>query len=65
MSKKKIQIHKNTLKAYLVKPGTYKLGEEEMVRWVDIPEYIVVEPMRTIESLNEDVSDRTISDIEK
>lgn len=40
--KKKIQIHKNSLKDYFVKKGTYKLGKEEMVRWVDIPEYLII-----------------------
>ncbi len=41
--KKKIQIHKKSLKDYFVKKGTYKLGEEEMVRWVDVPEYLIIE----------------------
>lgn len=41
--KNKIQIHKNSLKNYLIKPGTYKSGKEEMVRWVDIPEYLIIE----------------------
>jgi hypothetical protein len=48
--KKKIQIHKNSLKDYFVKKGTYKLGEEEMVRWVDVPEYLIIESKNEVES---------------
>ena len=40
---RKIQIHKNDLRDYFVKRGNYKLGKEKMVRWVDVPEYIVID----------------------
>lgn len=37
-----IQIHKNDLKEYFVKKGKTKIGEEQMIRWVDVPEYILI-----------------------
>jgi hypothetical protein len=40
----KITIHKNEIAKYVVIHGTYKLGKEKMVRWVDVPEYLQVEP---------------------
>ena len=40
--KVRVVLHKNELSGYLVIPGTYKLGEEKLRRWVDVPEYIEV-----------------------
>lgn len=40
-----IQIHKNELARYLIKdyPRAYKLEKERLIRWVDVPEYLIVE----------------------
>ena len=45
----KIQIHKNELARYFLKDidQAVKIGKEKMRRWIDIPEYLQVEPENT------------------
>lgn len=42
VKKVRVVLHKNELSGYFIEPGTYKIGEEKMRRWVDVPEYIEV-----------------------
>ena len=49
----RVTIHKNEVRKYFIENNNepHKIGEEKMRRWIDVPEYLEVEPARTNEPL--------------